>query len=56
MVSNQVMGPLPPGTCSMTPAASTDFSIVPGDQFFTICTAPTPAHRGSWGSLKTHYR
>ena len=56
MVSNQVMGPVPPGTCSLTPAAATDFSSVPGDQFFTICPQATPAHRQTWGALKTMYR
>jgi hypothetical protein len=55
MVSNQVMGPIPPGTCSLTPAASTDFSTLPGDQFFTICP-PTPVRQESWGTLKTLYR
>jgi len=56
MISNQVLGPLPPGTCSLTPAAATDFSSVPGDQFFTICPSAVPARNGSWGSLKALYR
>jgi hypothetical protein len=56
MISNQVMGPIPPGTCSLTPAAATDFSSAPGDQFFTICPAATPARHGSWGVLKVLYR
>ncbi len=54
-VSNQVMGPIPPGTCSLVAAGSVDFSATPGDQFFTIC-APTPAHSTTWGRLKTLYR
>src|SRR5262249_18846813 len=29
-ISNQVMGPLPPGTCAMVPAAAMDFSAIPG--------------------------
>jgi hypothetical protein len=56
MISNQVMGPIPPGTCSLTPAASTDFSAVPGDQFFTVCPQATAARHRSWGTLKTLYR
>jgi len=55
MISNQIMGPIPPGTCSLTPAAATDFSSVPGDQFVTICPA-TPARHGTWGTLKSLYR
>lgn len=54
-ISNQVMGPIPPGTCSLTPAAATDFSAVSGDQFFTICPG-TPARSTTWGRLKTLYR
>ena len=54
-VSNQVLGPLPPGTCVMTPAASVNFASVPGDQFFTVCPA-TPAPNATWGSVKALYR
>jgi len=54
-ISNQVMGPIPPGTCSLMPAAAVDFSAIPGDQFFTIC-APTPVLPTSWGRLKASYR
>jgi hypothetical protein len=56
MVSNQVMGPIPPGTCGPTPTDTTDFSSVPGDQFFTICQQVTPTRRASWGTLKQIYR
>ncbi len=55
LVSNQVLGPLPPGTCAMTPAAATNFASVPGDQFFTVCPA-TPAGNATWGSVKALYR
>jgi hypothetical protein len=55
-VSNQVLGGLPPGTCSLTSCASTDFSAIPGDQFFTVCPSlPTPSHTASWGTLKAIY-
>jgi hypothetical protein len=56
MISNQVMGPIPPGTCSLTPAAATDFSAIAGDQFFTVCPDVTPARHGTWGGLKILYR
>ena len=54
-ISNQVMGPLPTGSCAYTPAAATDFSATPGDQFVTVCN-PTPARATTWGDLKTIYR
>lgn len=53
-VSNQVMGSLPPGTCALTPAAATDFSAIPGDQFITICP-PTPVIPQTWGRVKVLY-
>jgi hypothetical protein len=55
-ISNQVMGPIPPGACSLTPAAATDFSGVPGDQFFSVCPGATPTRHETWGTLKTLYR
>lgn len=36
-ILNQVLGPLPTGTCSMIPSGSVDFSTIPGQQFFSIC-------------------
>ena len=54
-ISNQVMGPIPPGTCSPVAAGSVDFSAIAGDQFFTACDA-TEAHATTWGRLKTLYR
>jgi hypothetical protein len=54
-ISNQVLGPLPPGTCALTPAASTDFSSVAGAQYVTICP-PTPVRLETWGRLKSIYR
>ena len=55
VVSNQVLGPVPPGTCELGPAAGVDFASIPGAQYFVIDT-PTPVTRTSWGSLKAHYR
>ena len=54
-ISNQVMGPLPTGSCAYTLASATDFSAIPGDQFVTVCN-PTPARGTTWGKLKTIYR
>jgi len=55
MISNQVMGPLPPGTCALLPTPSVDFSSIPGNQYFEICP-PVPVHSETWGRLKTLYR
>ena len=52
---NQVLGPLPPGTCNLGAAATVDFSSIPGSQYFTICEA-TPTARSTWGRLKAIYR
>jgi hypothetical protein len=55
IVSNQVLGPVPPGTCSLGPASGVDFNSVPGAQYFLIDPA-TPVRRTSWGRLKAAYR
>ncbi len=56
-ISNQVLGPLPPGTCDLGPAGSVDFGAIPGPQWFTICPSGiTTARRATWGSLKAIYR
>lgn len=53
---DQVLGPLPPGTCDLGPASGVNFAAIAGDQYVTICPAATPARASSWGSLKTIYR
>ncbi len=40
-VSNQVLGPVPPGTCPLGPASMVNFANITGDQFFTVCPPPT---------------
>jgi hypothetical protein len=55
-LSNQVLGPVPPGTCQLGDPMKTDFSAIPGDQYFTICPQATPARGVSWGEVKTLYR
>ncbi|MEO6463888.1 MAG: T9SS type A sorting domain-containing protein [Candidatus Eisenbacteria bacterium] len=39
-VSNQVLGPVPPGTCPLGSAQFVNFASVAGEQFFTVCGAP----------------
>lgn len=55
VVSNQVLGPVPPGTCALGPANGVDLGLVPGTQYFTI-DGGTPAATATWGRLKTIYR
>jgi hypothetical protein len=55
-ISNQVLGPIPAGTCEVTAPANVDFSAVAGEQFFEVCPGRVPALRSSWGSVKTLYR
>jgi hypothetical protein len=54
-VSNQILGPVPPGTCALGLASGVDLSSVPGPQYFEI-GATTPTERTSWGRLKSLYR
>ena len=53
---NQVLGPLPPGTCHPGAVWTVNFASIPGSQYFTVCSAPVPAPTSSWGALKTIYR
>lgn len=55
-VFNQVLGPLPPGTCDPGTPAGVNFATIPGEQYFTLCFGPTPARRVTWGSIKSIYR
>jgi hypothetical protein len=54
-VSNQVLGPLPPGTCPPGAASGVSFANIPGAQFFTVDRA-VPTEGPSWGRLKLRYR
>ena len=56
VVFNQVLGPLPPGTCDLGTSSAVDFAAIPGDQFFSICGGPVRAQPTSWGRLKASYR
>lgn len=55
-ISNQVLGPVPPGTCDLGPASAVDFAAIPGAQWFTICPLSTPARAHTWGAIKALYR
>jgi hypothetical protein len=55
-LDDQVLGPIPPGTCFLGMPAGVDFSAIAGDQFFTIGNGATPARAASWGRLKAAYR
>jgi len=54
-VSNQVLGPVPPGTCALGPASGVDFGNLAGAQYFTVAVV-TAATKTSWGRLKAMYR
>jgi hypothetical protein len=54
-VSNQVLGPLPAGTCNLGDPRSVDFRNYPGNQYFDVWSAITPVPRTSWGHLRKMY-
>jgi hypothetical protein len=53
---NQVLGPLPAGTCALGAPSSVDFNAYAGDQFFMVCGEGVPARTPTWGQLKSLYR
>lgn len=56
-ISNQVLGPLPPGTCDLGPSGAVDFGAIPGAQWFAVCpSGVTATHDRTWGALKSAYR
>jgi hypothetical protein len=55
-VSNQVLGPLPAGTCALGLPSTVDFSLISGDQSFSVCPESVPVRGSTWGSLKAIYR
>ena len=57
-VSNQVLGPVPPGSCSLGAPVGIDFTSIPGLQYFSLglpAAAPAPLaarlvlHEVAWG-------
>jgi hypothetical protein len=55
-LSNQVLGPLPAGTCNLGEPANVDFNQYAGNQYFTVCDVSTPTTKTTWGHVKTLYR
>ena len=55
-VSNQVLGPVPVGTCPLGLASGVDFSAIAGNQYFTVCPGSVPVRAATWGELKSVYR
>lgn len=53
---DQVLGPIPPGTCALGAPATVDFSALAGDQYFVVCPGSVPVRTSSWGSVKILYR
>lgn len=51
-IGNQVLGPVPPGTCTLGLASGVDFGNIAGAQYFVI-EHTVPALRTSWGRIKT---
>lgn len=54
-IGNQVLGPVPPGTCTLGLASGVDFDGIAGAQYFVI-EHTVPAVRTSWGRVKRAYR
>jgi hypothetical protein len=54
-LANQVLGPLPAGTCNLGEPRAVNFGAFAGDQFFTICP-PVPTQKTTWGKVKSIYR
>lgn len=52
-ILNQVLGPLPPGTCNPGPAATVNFDGFAGNQYFTVCPSAVPVQGATWGRVKT---
>jgi len=55
-MANQVLPPLPAGTCATIDPSVLDLGSYAGDQSIVICDTSTPAARRSWGRVKTLYR
>lgn len=55
-VSNQVLGPVPPGTCALGSASGVDFRNLAGAQYFMVAAKVTSVTKPSWGRVKALYR
>lgn len=50
-VSNQVLAPVPAGTCPLGTAAALNFAGIAGDQFFSVCPTATDVPRDGGAPL-----
>lgn len=50
-IANQVLGPVPPGTCTLGLASGVDLATIAGAQYFVV-EHTVPAVRTSWGRVK----
>jgi hypothetical protein len=55
-VVNQVLAPVPPGTCTWSAGPGVDFAGIAGNQFVQVCPEGVPARTSTWGALKSAYR
>jgi hypothetical protein len=55
-LSNQVLGPVPVGTCNLGEPRLVNFNQYPGDQHFTVCESTVAVEEQLWGQVKNLYR
>lgn len=55
-LSNQVLGPLPAGTCNLGDPSYVDFGMIDGEQYFQVCLNATSGKKATWGTVKSMYR
>ncbi|MBI5835927.1 MAG: hypothetical protein HZB25_01660 [Candidatus Eisenbacteria bacterium] len=55
-LANQVLGPLPAGTCNLGEPRVVNFGGIAGDQFFLVGCNVTPVSGSTWGGLKRLYK
>ena len=47
-ISNQVLGPVPAGTCELGAPAGVNFASIPGSQNFTVCASAIAVPAAQW--------
>ena len=55
-LSNQVVGPLPAGTCNLAEPRAVNFENITGLQYVEVCNGVVPTRTSTWGGLKSVYR
>ncbi len=56
LIGNQVLPPLPIGSCGWVAPAGLNFAALAGAQSVTLCGLSTPTRQTTWGQLRTRYR